>query len=167
MKSKFWGLIKDLFFNTILGFSLRWVYKILIVRGDEYHSEKKLSILIKIHLKGDVFDGSVLNGIRLPILHSFVLDKHPGYNLLFEPETNQYKKINKSNFNTKTFYSEDENHKESNFFGETLFFTLQMIKIWNIKGAFKNSKLIVIALVKNTTVVQKTLLLRQRSMKNW
>ena len=46
-----------------------------------------------------------------------------------EPETIHYKKINKSVLNTITFYLEDDNNKEVNYNGETLTFTLQMIKI--------------------------------------
>ena len=37
--------------------------------------------------------------------------------------------MNKSVLNTITFYLEDDNNKEVNFNGETLTFTLQMIKI--------------------------------------
>ena len=50
--------------------------------------------------------------------------------------------------------------KKTNFNGETLTFTLQMIKIKTIKSALKKLKLIVIALVENTTVVQKAFLVR-------
>ena len=39
------------------------------------------------------------------------------------------KKINKSILNAFTFYLEDDNNEEVNFNGETLTFTLQMIKI--------------------------------------
>ena len=39
------------------------------------------------------------------------------------------KKINKSVLNTITFYLEDDNNEEVDFNGETLIFTLQMIKI--------------------------------------
>ena len=80
-------------------------------------------------MKCDCIDGSVLNGIRRPILYSFVLDKLPGYKVFSEPETIDYKKINKSVLNTITFYLEDNDHKEVDFNRETLTFTLQMIKI--------------------------------------
>ena len=40
------------------------------------------------------------------------------------------KKINKSVLNTITFYLEDDNNEEVEFNGETLTFTIQMIKIW-------------------------------------
>ena len=83
----------------------------------------------KIHLKCDCFDGSIQDGIRQPILYSFVLDKPSGYKIFSEPETIHYKKINKFVLNTITFYLEDDNNKEVDFNQETLTFTLQMIKI--------------------------------------
>ena len=79
-------------------------------------------------MKCDAIDGSVVNGVRQLILYSFVLDKKPGYKVFSEPETVHYKKINKSILNTITFYLEDDNNTEVNFNGETLTFTLQMIK---------------------------------------
>ena len=115
------------FFSTILGFTPGWDYK----HYNQYLSQKivNLSNTNKIHLKCDAIDGSVVNGIRQPILYSFVLDKPSGYKIFSEPETIHYKKINKSVLNTITFYLEDDNNKEVNFNGETLTFTLQMIKI--------------------------------------
>ena len=115
------------FFSTILGFTAGWDYK----HYNQYLSQKivNLSNTNKIHLKCDAIDGSVVNGIRQPILYSFVLDKPFGYKVFCEPETIHYKKINKSVLNTITFYLEDDNNKEVNFNGETLTFTLQMIKI--------------------------------------
>ena len=114
------------FFSTILGFTSEWDYK----HYNKYISQKivNLSNTNKIHLKCDVIDGSVVNGIRHPILFSFVLDKKPGYKVFSEPETIHYKKINKSVLNTITFYL-DDNNKVVEFNGETLTFTLQMIKI--------------------------------------
>ena len=115
------------FFNTILGFTPGWDYK----HYNQYLSQKivNLSNTNKIHLKCDAIDGSVVNGVRQPILYSFVLDKPAGYKIFSEPETIHYKKINKSVLNTITFYLEDDNNKEVDFNGETLTFTLQMIKI--------------------------------------
>ena len=115
------------FFSTILGFTPGWDYK----HYNQYLSQKivNLSNTNKIHLKCDVIDGSVVNGIRQPILYSFVLDKPSGYKVFSEPETIHYKKINKSVLNTITFYLEDDNNKEVDFNRETLTFTLQMIKI--------------------------------------
>ena len=80
-------------------------------------------------MKCDAIDGSVVNGVRQPILYSFVLDKPSGYKVFSQPETIHYKKINKSVLNTITFYLEDDHNEEVNFNGETLTFTLQMNKI--------------------------------------
>ena len=115
------------FFSTILGFTPGWDYK----HYNKYVSQKivNLSNTNKIHLKCDAIDGSVVDGVRQPILYSFVLDKLPGYKVFSEPETIHYKKINKSVLNTITFYLEDDNNEEVDFNGETLTFTLQMIKI--------------------------------------
>ena len=51
---------------------------------------RNLSGVNKIHLNSNVIDGSVLNGISQPILHSFILDKPPVYQLLCNPETIHY-----------------------------------------------------------------------------
>ena len=80
-------------------------------------------------MKCDCIDGSIQDGIRQPILYSFVLDKKPGFKIFLEPETIHYKKINKSVLNTITFYLEDDKNKEVNFKGETFTFTLQTVKI--------------------------------------
>ena len=115
------------FFSTILGFTPGWDYK----HYNQCLCQKvvNLSNTSKINLLCDAIDGSVVNGIRPPILYSFVLDKPAIYKVFCEPETIHYKKINKSVLNTITFYLEDENNEEVNFNGETLTFTLQMIKI--------------------------------------
>ena len=115
------------FFSIILGFTAGWDYKHYI----QYLSQKivNLSSTNKIHLKCDAIDGSVVDGVRQPILYSFILDKPSGYKVFCEPETIHYKKINKSILTTITFYLEDDNNEEVDFNGETLTFTLQMIKI--------------------------------------
>ena len=74
-------------------------------------------------MKCDAIHGSVVDGVRQPILHSFILDKPPGYKVFCEPETIHYKKINKSVLNTITFYLEGDNNEEVDFNGETLTFT--------------------------------------------
>ena len=114
------------FFSTILGFTPGWDYK----HYNKYTSQRivNLGSTNKIHLKCDCIDGSVVNGIRQPILYSFVLDKPSGYKVFCQPETVHYKKINKSVLSTITFYLEDNDHKVD-FNAETLTFTLQMIKI--------------------------------------
>ena len=80
-------------------------------------------------MKCDCIDGSIQDGVRQPILFSFVLDKPAGYEVFCEPETLHYKKINKSVLKTITFYLEDENKKVGNFNGENVTFSLQMIEI--------------------------------------
>ena len=115
------------FFSTILGFTAGRDYK----HYNQYLSRKivNLSITNKIHLKCDAIDSSVVDGVRQPILYSFVLDKPSGYKVFCEPETIHYKKINKSVLNTITFYLEDDSDKVVDFNQETMTFTLQMIKI--------------------------------------
>ena len=115
------------FFSTIFGFTPAWDYKHYI----KYISQKLVNLgsTYKIHLKCDCIDGSVVNGLRQPILYSFLLDKLPGYKVFSEPETIHYKKINKSVLNTITFFLESDNNEIIDFNQETLTFTLQMIKI--------------------------------------
>ena len=127
---------KKSFFHTLLGFTPYWDYKptndIHADAPGVYTSDKvilNLNTIDKIHLKCDIIDGSVQDGVRQPILLSFVLDKPSGYKVFCQPETKHYKKINKSILNTVTFYLEDDNNREVNFNQVTLTFTLQMIKI--------------------------------------
>ena len=123
------------FFHTLLGFEPYWDYKpkssnhVAIPGVCTSDNFLNLSTTNKIHLKCDVIDGSVVDGVRQPLLYSFVLDKPSGYKVFCEPETIHYKKINKSVLNTITFYLEDDNNQVVNFNGETLTFTLEMIKI--------------------------------------
>ena len=88
-----------------------------------------MSIIDKVHLKCDVIDGSVLYGVRQPILFNFVLDNKPGFKVFCEPGTIQYKKNKSKYFKTITFYLEDDNNEEIKFNGETLTSTLQRIRI--------------------------------------
>ena len=89
------------FFSTVLGFTSGWDYK----HYNEYTSQKILNLgsTNKIHFKCDVIVGSVVNGLRQPILYRFVLDRKSGYKVFSEPETIHYKKINKSVLNIITF----------------------------------------------------------------
>ena len=127
---------KQSFFHTLLGFSPYWDYKPnnsshVLIPG-VYPCDKNtlnLNTINKIHLKRDCIDGCIQDGVRQPILFSFVLDKPSGYKVFCEPETIHYKKMNKSVLNTITFYLEDDNNNEVFFNQETLTFTLQMIKI--------------------------------------
>ena len=115
------------FFSSILGFTAGWDYK----HYNKYISQKVVNLgsTNKIHLKCEGIDGTIQDGIRQPILFSFVLDKPAGYRVFCEPGSIHYKKLNKSVLDTITFYLEDDNNKVVDFNGETLTFTLQMIKI--------------------------------------
>ena len=96
------------FLSTILVFTPGWDYK----HYNDYIRLKMLNLsnTNEIHLKSNVIDGSVQNDVRHPILFSFVLDKKPGFKVFCEPETIEYKKINKSVLNTITFYLEHDNN---------------------------------------------------------
>ena len=127
---------KKWFFHTLLGFTPYWDYKPTnAIHADApgvYTSDKNilnLNTINKIHLKCDCIDGSVQDGVRQPILFSFVLDKPSGYKVFCQPETIHFQKINEFVLNTITFYLEDDNNKEVDFNQETLTFELQLIKI--------------------------------------
>ena len=76
------------FFNTLLGFLPFWDYKpTYAIHADSpgvYTSDKFLNLYTKnkIHLKGDVIDGSVVNGLRQPIILCSILDKPSGYKIV-------------------------------------------------------------------------------------
>ena len=152
------------FFSTLLGCISYWAYKptsaVLADSPGVFTSDKNLNLNTIDFFKCDVIDDSIGDSLRQPILYSFLLDKLPGHKLFCDPETINYKKVNKSVLNTIKFLIEDNNRKEVNSKQKALTFTLQLIKIRNNKWAVKVLKLIVIALVKNTTLVQKTLLVR-------
>ena len=111
-------------------FTPYWDYKPTNSPG-VYTSNKILNLGVKdeVHLKCDVIDASVVNGFTHPILFTFVLNKAAGCKVFCEPETKQYKKINKSVLTTITFYLENSNNEEVDFNGKTMTFTLQMVRI--------------------------------------
>ena len=94
-------------------------------------SEKPVMITTtdKVHLKCDCVDGSIVNGIREQILFSFNLSSPPGYKITKGPNIIFYKKINKTRLDSIHFFLEDSNHNPVDFNGETLTFTIQIIKI--------------------------------------
>ena len=65
--------VKKSFFSENLGFNPYWDYKHYI----KNISQKivNLSTTNEIHLKCDVSDGSIVSGLRQPLLFSFLLDK--------------------------------------------------------------------------------------------
>ena len=128
------GLEEKTFFNTIIGLTPYWDHKPTnanhadspgVYTGGEILN---LSILKNFHFKCDIIQGSIVNGKRQPLTFSFVLDKPFGYKVFCEPETiHHLKKI--SVLSTKTFYFEDDENKEVDFYQKMLTFTLQLIKI--------------------------------------
>ena len=84
--------------------------------------------IVKIHLKCDCINGSIVNGIREPILYSFGLSSTSGHKMFNEPRAKLFKKINKSVLSHITFHSEDDDHLPVDFHNETVSFTCQLIK---------------------------------------
>ena len=101
---------KKSLFNTLLGFTPNWYYKPTnAIHADSlgaYTNEKiiQLSTTDKIHLKCDVFDGSLVNGVTQILLFSFRLNKPPGYKISCELESTYVEIINKSVSNAITLY---------------------------------------------------------------
>ena len=125
------------FFYTILGFTQSHSYPLDDLEGfyqlipGSYQSERPINItgIDKVHLKCDCIDGSIMNGIREPILYSFSLDQPPGHKIYKEPKVKLFKKINKSILSHITFYLEDDDYKPVDFNNEIVLFTCQLIKI--------------------------------------
>ena len=125
------------FFYTILGFTqshqghlndIEGFYQIL---SGSYKSHRPINItgIDKVHLKCDCIQGSIVNGLRGPILCSFALSSPPGHKIYKKPRVKLFKKINKSVLSHITFYFEDDDYKPFDFNGETISFTWQLIKI--------------------------------------
>ena len=128
---------KSFFLYTILGFTRSHSYPLddidrfyQLISGS-YKSDKPINItgIDKIHLKCDCIQGSIVNGIREPLLFSFALSSPPGHKIYKEPRVKLFKKVNKSVLSHITFYFEDDDHKPVDFHGETISFTCQLIKI--------------------------------------
>ena len=83
----------------------------------------------KIPLKGDCINGSIVNGIREPVLYSFGLSSLPGHKIYEQPRVKFFKNINKSVLSHNTFCLENDDQKSVAFNGETISFTCQLIKI--------------------------------------
>ena len=81
------------FFYTNLGFAQSRSYPLndidshyQLISGS-YKSNKPINItgIDKIHLKCDCIQGSIVNGIREPILYSFAMSSPPGHKIYKEP----------------------------------------------------------------------------------
>ena len=125
------------FFYTILGFTQSRSYPLDDIDGfyqliaGSYKSDKPINItgIDKIYLKCDWIQGSIVNGIREPILFSFALSSPPSHKIYKEPRVKLFKKVNKSVLSHITFYFEDDDYKAVDFHNETISFTCQLIKI--------------------------------------
>ena len=125
------------FFYTILGFTqshqgplndIEGFYQIL---PGSYKSDKPINItgIDKVHLKCNVVDGSIVNGVREPILYSFGRDQPPGHKIYKEPKVKLFKKINKSVLSHITINFEDDDYRPVDFNRETISFICLLIKI--------------------------------------
>ena len=125
------------FFYTILGFTQSHQGPLNDIEGfcqilpESYEGNKPINItgIDKVHLKGDCIQGSIVNGVREPILFSFALSSPPGHKIIEEPRVKLFKKVNKSVLSHITFYFEDDDYKPVDFLGETITFTCQLKKI--------------------------------------
>ena len=108
----------------MLGVTPFWVYDATNALHADYpglYSSAKVIIICtidEIHLRCDVIDRSVVNGLRHQILFHFVLDKPLEKKFLWT-WNNTLK--NKSILNSITFYLEDDDFKEGNFNGGLLY----------------------------------------------
>ena len=125
------------FFYKILGFTRSHSYPLDDIEGfyqliaGSYKGDRPINItgIDKVHLKADCIQGSIVNGVREPILYSFGLSSPPRHKIYKEPRVKLFKKINKSVLSHITFYFEDDDQKPVDFNGETISFTCQLIKI--------------------------------------
>ena len=125
------------FFYTNLGFTQSRSYPLNDIDGfyqliaGSYKSDRPINItgLDKIHLKCDCTQGSIVNGIREPILYSFASSSPQGHKIYKEPRVKLFKKLNKSVLSHITIYFEDDDYKAVDFNGEMISFTCQLIKI--------------------------------------
>ena len=125
------------FFYTILRFTRSQSYPLDDIEGfyqliaGLYKSDKPINItgINRIHLKCDCIQGSIVNGIRVPIVYSLALSSPPVHKTYKELRIKLCKKITKSVLSHINFYFEDDGHKLVDFIGETISFTCQLIKI--------------------------------------
>ena len=104
------------FFYTILGFTqsyqgpLNDIEEFYQILGGSYEGDRPINItgIDKVHLKTDCIQGSIVNGVREPILYSFALSSPPGHKIMKEPKVKLFKKVNKSVLSHITFYFEDD-----------------------------------------------------------
>ena len=100
-----------MFFYTILGFTRSFFYPLddrdgfhQLIAGS-YKSDRPIIFtgIDKIPLKGDCINGSIVNGIREPVLYSSGLSSLPGHKIYEQPRVKFFKNINKSVLSHNTF----------------------------------------------------------------
>ena len=103
---------------------------IQLIPGSD-RSDRPINItgIDKVHLKYDCINGSIVNGVREPILYSFALSSPSGHKIYKEPRIKLFKKVNKFVLSHIPFYLEDIDHNPLDFNIETVSFTCQFIKI--------------------------------------
>ena len=98
------GLLKNLFFYPILGFTQSHSGVLDDIAGfvqlipGTYKSIRPINItgIDKIQLKADCIHAGIVNGTREPFLYPFALDQPQGRKIYKEPRLKLFKKINKS-----------------------------------------------------------------------
>ena len=122
---------------TISGFTRSRSYPLGDIDGfyqlivGSYESDKPINIrgIDKVLLKCDCVNGSIVNGVREPILFNFPMDKPPGPKIYKEPRIKLFKRKNKSVLCGIRFYLEDDDQRPVDFNEETISFTCQLFKI--------------------------------------
>ena len=96
-----------------------------------YKSDKPINItgIDEVHLKCNCINGSIVIGVREPILYSFALSSPPGHKIYKEPRIKLFKKVNRSVLSHIIFYFEDDDYKFVDFNNETVSFTCQLIRM--------------------------------------
>ena len=125
------------FFHIILAFTRSRFYPLHDVDGfyqliaGLYKSDRPnfFTGIDEIHLKFDCIQGSILNGLRQPILYGFALTSPPGHKIYKQPRIKLFRKLNKSVLSHITFYLEDDDHKAVDIHNEVISFSCQLIKI--------------------------------------
>ena len=82
----------------------------------------------KMHLKCDCIIGSILNGLRQPVVFSFALSSAPGNRKEKEPRIKNLKNVIKSVLLHITFYLEDDDQKLVDFIWRNAILFCQLIK---------------------------------------
>ena len=89
------------FFHTILGFTRSHSYPLDDIYGFQliarsYKSDRPINTGIdKVNLECEYIIGSIVNGVREPILYSFALSSPPGHKIDKEPRVKLFRKIKK------------------------------------------------------------------------